>query len=277
LNTRTIASIVGSRSSRLVKSSRASAGCGLAPRPPATKTRNPASVEPSSRVRVVAITPTSLNIAWPQSVSQPEKLILNLRGRRWFERVAQEVPVGGLGPWADVEVLFRAGAGEVAAHDVAHGVAARLAGGEPDRGQVSHDLGDPLQLHEVELDVLASGDVAPAPGVLIGDVGHHVELLGGDAAVGQLHPHHLVVAALALAVDAVVEAEHPEHVLVDLAGEVAGQARSNLSMSACWPGSTGTGDTGAIVDSRWSMGMTLRWDRLKYDSGGQQYLYDRKS
>ena len=34
-------------------------------------------------VRVVAMTPTSLNMAWPQSVEQPEKLILNLRGRRW--------------------------------------------------------------------------------------------------------------------------------------------------------------------------------------------------
>jgi hypothetical protein len=33
-------------------------------------------------VRLAAITPTSLNMAWPQSVSQPEKLILNLRGRR---------------------------------------------------------------------------------------------------------------------------------------------------------------------------------------------------
>ena len=40
----------------------------------------------SSRRRAcgrLAMTPTSLNIAWPQSVSQPEKLILNLRGRRW--------------------------------------------------------------------------------------------------------------------------------------------------------------------------------------------------
>ena len=77
------ASIVGSRSSRAVKSSSASAGCGLAPRPPAMYTRKPGSTAPSSSVRVVAITPTSLNIAWPQSVEQPEKLILNLRGRRW--------------------------------------------------------------------------------------------------------------------------------------------------------------------------------------------------
>ena len=47
-------------------------------------TRNPVSVDPSSSVRVAAMTPTSLNIACPQSVEQPEKLILNLRGRRWL-------------------------------------------------------------------------------------------------------------------------------------------------------------------------------------------------
>ncbi len=75
--------MVGSSSSRGVNSSRASAGCGLAPRPPATNTRKPASTVPSSSVRVVPTTPTSLNMAWPQSVAQPEKLILNLRGSRW--------------------------------------------------------------------------------------------------------------------------------------------------------------------------------------------------
>ena len=86
-NTRRIASIVSRSRSRGVNSSRASAGWGLAPRPPATNTRKPGSITgvpaPSSSRRVVAITPTSLNMAWPQSVAQPEKLILNLRGSRW--------------------------------------------------------------------------------------------------------------------------------------------------------------------------------------------------
>ena len=45
-------------------------------------TLKPASVVPSGSVRVVATTPTSLNIAWPQSVAQPEKLTLNFRGSR---------------------------------------------------------------------------------------------------------------------------------------------------------------------------------------------------
>ena len=51
---------------------------------------------------------------------------------------------------------------------------------------------------------------------------------GVIAAVGHLDPHHLVVAALALAVDAVVEAEDPEDVLVDLAGEVAAELHLEL-------------------------------------------------
>jgi hypothetical protein len=46
--------------------------------------------------------------------------------------------------------------------------------------------------------------------------------------VGQLDPHHLVASALALAVDAVVQAEDPEAVLVDLTGEVAGEHRAEL-------------------------------------------------
>ncbi len=74
--------MVASRSSRGVNSSSAIAGCGLAPRPPAMNTRKPASTVPSGRGRFTATTPTSLNIAWPQSVAQPEKLILNLRGIR---------------------------------------------------------------------------------------------------------------------------------------------------------------------------------------------------
>ena len=152
----------GSRSSRAVNSSRASAGCGLAPRPPATNTRKPASSVPSSSVRVVAITPTSLNIAWPQSVAQPEKLILNLRGSRCASGLWRKCWNVASAHGADVEDLERAGAGQVAALHVADGVAARLAGGEADRGEVPQHRGHLLELHEVELDVLAGGDVAPA-------------------------------------------------------------------------------------------------------------------
>ena len=67
-----------------------------------------------------------------------------------------------------------------------------------------------LQVDEVELDVLAGGDVAAAQaGVLLGDLAHHVHLVGVDAAVGELDAHHLLV-HLALAVGAHAQAERGE-------------------------------------------------------------------
>ena len=87
---------------------------------------------------------------------------LELAGQALRVRVAQQVAGGRLGPRRDVEHLVRAGAGEVAAHDVADGVAARLARGQADRRQQAQDLGRPLELDEVELHVLAGREVAPA-------------------------------------------------------------------------------------------------------------------
>src|SRR3546814_11162061 len=54
---------------------------------------------------------------------------LELPGQALHEGVAQEVLVRGLGPGRDVEHLVGAGAGQVAALDVAVGVAARLPAG----------------------------------------------------------------------------------------------------------------------------------------------------
>ena len=148
---------------------------------------------------------------------------LELAGQALGVAVAQEVLEGGLGPRADVEHLEGAGAGQVAADDVADGVAARLPARHPHAGQVAHERRHPLEVDEVELDVLAGGDVAPAPGVGLRDVGHHVELLGLDRPVGHLDAHHLVVAALALAVDAVVQPEDAEAVLVEITRQVQGE------------------------------------------------------
>ena len=98
----------------------------------------------------------------------------------------------------------------------------------PTAARSRQEVGDALELDEVELDVLAGGQVAPAPRVLLGDVRHGVELVGGQAAVGELGADHLVVAALALAVDAVVQAEDPEDVLLEVAGEVATELHLEL-------------------------------------------------
>ena len=48
-------------------------------------------------------------------------------------------------------------------------------------------------------------------------------MLGVGDAGGDLDPHHLVGPALALSIDAVVQAEHPHHVLWYLTGLVADQ------------------------------------------------------
>jgi hypothetical protein len=79
---------------------------------------------------------------------------------------------------------------------------------------VAQRVGRALGGDEVELEVLPGGDVAhagaAAPGVLplvahlLAEVGEAVELVGGEPAVGDLDPDHLV-AGLALAVDAVAE------------------------------------------------------------------------
>ena len=125
--------MVGSRSSRAVNSSRASAGCGLAPRPPAMKTRKPgldrAVVERAGGGDDADVVEHGLAAV---GVAAGE-VDLELAGQALGERVAQEVLEGGLGPRRDVEDLERAGAGEVAALHVADGVAAGLAGGEADR------------------------------------------------------------------------------------------------------------------------------------------------
>ena len=153
---------------------------------------------------------------------------LELAGEALGDRVAEEQVGDRLGPRRDVEHLERAGAGEVAAGDVADGVAAGLAAGEADGGEEAEHFGDVPQLHEVELHVLAGGEVTPAAGVLGGDGAEHLELLGRDPAVGDLHPHHLVGAALALAVDALVQAHDPEDVLREVAREVLLDRRLEL-------------------------------------------------
>ena len=89
----------------------------------------------------------------------------------------------------------------------------------------------------MELDVLSGGDVAPAPAVVVDDVGQQVQLVGGDGAVRDLHPDHLIGAALTLAVYAVVEAKDTEDIFLDASGLVVGQHLLKL------------GDVGQQVDS----------------------------
>ena len=132
--------MVGRRSSREVNSSSACAGCGLAPSPPAMNTLNPGSTVPSGRGRLHRDHADVVEHRLAAVGGAAGEVDLELARQPLRDRVAQEEVLGGLGPRADVEHLVGARAGEVAARHVAHGVAARLAAGEPDRREEAQRL-----------------------------------------------------------------------------------------------------------------------------------------
>jgi hypothetical protein len=97
------------------------------------------------------------------------------------------------------------------------GVAAALARGQARVGDLADERRGVRERHVVHLDVLPRRDVPLVERhVLLDDGGERLELLGRDAAHGQLDPDHLDV-GLALAVDALLEAEADELVLRRLA------------------------------------------------------------
>ena len=132
------------------------------------------------------------------------------------QRVAQEKISDGAAVGRHVERFALAGARLVAGGDVSHRVAAGLAGGEAVFGQLLHALRHVLQLDEMKLDVLPGGHVQDAVRKFVGEVGQALELTGGEAALGQLGAHHLLV-ILALAVDALLQAKTLEILLVHFA------------------------------------------------------------
>ena len=131
--------------------------------------------------------------------------------------MADEVAHVRAGVRGDVEQLALERAGARIAGHVAHRVAASLAAGQAGVAQLADQLGRVGQRHVMHLDVLARGDVALAQrDVLLDPVGERLELLGRHAAERELDPDHLHV-GLALAVDALLEAELDELVPVELA------------------------------------------------------------
>ncbi len=89
-----------------------------------------------------------------------------------------------------VEGLVEADARLLRAHDVAHGVAARGAGGEAQTGQLLQHLGDLAVGHPVELDVLTGGQVQPVAAVRPSEASQAPGLLGGEHAARNPHPDH---------------------------------------------------------------------------------------
>ena len=147
------------------------------------------------------------------SSSVAVKAVFTLRGISWVDGVADEVADVGHRVGRDVEELALGDPGPRVAGDVADRVAAALAGGEPGVADQPDELGRVGQRHVVDLDVLAGGDVALAQRrPALDRLGEGVHLLGGHAAERQLDADHLDV-RLALAVDALLEAEADELVL----------------------------------------------------------------
>ena len=132
---------------------------------------------------------------------------LELPRQRRAQGMAQQVTGERLRVGRHVEGLALRDARVGTRGDVAHRVAASLPRGEPGLGEASHRRLHVVELHEVELHVLARGDVAEAAGPALGDVGQRPELRDVQRSLGNLDPDHLRVAGLALPVGPADEAE----------------------------------------------------------------------
>src|SRR5207248_5959364 len=81
-----------------------------------------------------------------------------------------------------------------------------------------HEVRDTRERHEVELHVLARGDVPSSTGELVGDVCKRFQLSSRRYSTGDLRADHLN-AGLPLAVNAVTQPERTEFVVRNCAGE----------------------------------------------------------
>ena len=140
----------------------------------------------------------------------------------------QEVTGERFGIGRHVEHFARRHAGQLARGDVAHRVAARLAGGDAGVGEAAHRRLDIVQPDEVELHVLPGRDVSKAARELVGDIRQHVELIGGENALRNLHANHLRIVDLTLPVAAAHEAKRAPLVRGDLTALESGQGRGEL-------------------------------------------------
>ena len=90
----------------------------------------------------------------------------------------------------DIEGLGVAHPGEGAGGDVAHRVAAGLAGRDTDGGEAPHQVDGIVDVDIVELQVLTSRDVQDVVRVFLGQVGERLHLHRIEAAEGNLDPLH---------------------------------------------------------------------------------------
>ena len=106
------------------------------------------------------------------------------------------VPVEEIGDCLDdrtgVEDFVGGQSSHGAARDVTHGVAASAARGQPRAVQRFEDPGQVVQLHAVELDVLARGQLAVVAAEILGHPADGAQLVWREPSARQLDPHHEV-------------------------------------------------------------------------------------
>ena len=120
----------------------------------------------------------------------------------------------------DARILDLAGrhAGPLVRGDVAHVVAGGLHGVDADLGEIGQRIRQFGELDPVELDVLPRGEMAVAAVVAARDMGERAQLLRRQRAVGDRDAEHIGVQ---LQIDAVLQPQHLEFVLGQLAGKAA--------------------------------------------------------
>src|SRR5581483_1750989 len=158
--------------------------------------------------------------------------------------VADQMPGERMGVGRHIEGFGAADAGDGAAGDVAETVAAGFARGDSDGSETPHDGGRVFDVDEVELDILARGDVGDSIGVFLGQFGECFELGAVQATVRNLDalhtgriPHRArtlgivagilellslfaivaLAVVIALAIGAAAEARLSEYLVVDFA------------------------------------------------------------
>lgn len=141
---------------------------------------------------------------------------LELARQRRRQGVPQEVPGQRIGERGDVKELALGHTGVRAAGDVAHRVPAGFARGDTDIGEELHRQLHIVQFHEMELDVLACGDVAKAARIGLGHRREGVQLAQVEHSLRHLDPKHVDVAVLPLAIGPAHQAKRAPFVGADL-------------------------------------------------------------
>jgi hypothetical protein len=156
---------------------------------------------------------------------------LEFARQRRAERMPKQVSRERLCIGRHIEQFVTRHAGIRARHDVPDRVAAGFARGQTRVGEMPHRQLDVVQPHEVKLHVLPGRDVPEAPGIPLGNIRQRIQLFAIQYALGNLHPKHLRIFSLALAIGATNEPEPAPRFGIDFATLEAAEGLDKLVRS----------------------------------------------